>query len=340
MAPKTVIRCASLVCGLALAGRAGAEPTPAQRTLADALFDEGRVLMAQNRAAEACPKFAESYSLDPSPGTLLNLGLCHEKEGKLASAYSELGESLSNAQRDRRPEREKLAREHLAAIEPRLSRLTVSVAAAAVDTPGLEVKLDGVVLNKPAWGVATPVDAGSHVASASAPGKRSWTETVTIAAERDARRVEVPVLPDEMQVAPPPPPPPRSDAVASPAVTPPPEQPGGGGGTQRTIGLIVGGAGVVGIGVGAVFAVVASGKWNDATTKCPDHTCKNADDASLGTSAGTMADVATAAFVIGGVALAAGAALFFTAPSGARANLRVAPLVARDGAGIAVGARL
>ncbi len=46
--------------------------------LAEMLYRQGRALVAEGKAAEACPKFAESYRLDATTGTLLNLASCHE----------------------------------------------------------------------------------------------------------------------------------------------------------------------------------------------------------------------------------------------------------------------
>ena len=92
------------------AAHADGPPSQADRALARSLFDEARILMDAKRNAEACPKLAESDRLDPGGGTLLNLGVCHENEGKLARAWVELNEALSRAVRDGRKGREDLAR--------------------------------------------------------------------------------------------------------------------------------------------------------------------------------------------------------------------------------------
>ena len=81
---------ASLTCFavalLASGSPAGAQPAPLgnDRVAAEALFDEGRNLVAAGKIAEACPKFADSQRLDPSPSTLLNLASCWEKLGRTA----------------------------------------------------------------------------------------------------------------------------------------------------------------------------------------------------------------------------------------------------------------
>jgi hypothetical protein len=70
--------------------------------------------------------------------------------------------ALTQARRDGRADREAYAREHLEALVPRLSRLTVQVPAAA-RVPGLVVKLDGVAMGPALWGTAAPVVKASGV---------------------------------------------------------------------------------------------------------------------------------------------------------------------------------
>ncbi|MEJ7735736.1 MAG: hypothetical protein WKG00_41925, partial [Polyangiaceae bacterium] len=55
------------------------------RASAQALFDAGKLLVADGKYAEACPKFEASFTLDRTLGTLLNLADCHEKVGKVAT---------------------------------------------------------------------------------------------------------------------------------------------------------------------------------------------------------------------------------------------------------------
>ena len=76
-----------------------AEAATSQRALAEVLFRQGRELMAQGRVADACGKFAESLRLDVALGTSLNLAVCLETQGRLASAWSEYNRAAAIARR-------------------------------------------------------------------------------------------------------------------------------------------------------------------------------------------------------------------------------------------------
>ena len=185
----------------------------AEGALAEALYREGRKLMAMGKVAEACPKFAESYRLDAATGTLLNLASCHENEHKLATAWFEFSGAVALARRDRRYDRVRFAQERLAIIEPRLSYLTV-VVPPAVDLTGLEIRVDGVVVRSAARGVSTPVDPGDHRVDASAPGHKPWSQQVGITQDAMNIAVSIPVLePDPTAPATPAP----SESSAAPA---------------------------------------------------------------------------------------------------------------------------
>jgi hypothetical protein len=154
----------------------------------------------------------ESQRLDPGGGTLLNLAICHEKQGKLATAHAEYSAALSLALASNRPDRQKTAREALSALGPRLPRLRLIV----VDPPeGLVVSLDGSPLPRAAWAIPMPLDPGPHSLVASAPGKLAATVAtelregqateVTLPALAPAPR-EPPVLLQRAETAPAPPP--------------------------------------------------------------------------------------------------------------------------------------
>ena len=190
---------AAVFWGTTLSSSVAFADAQADARLAQALFDEGRALMAEKRWSEACPKLAESQRLDPGGGTLLNLALCHAGEGKTATALVELHDALAAAVRDGRADREKLAREKIASLENEVPKITVAVPSAA-QAEGLEVKLDETTLAPAAWGVAAPVDPGSHVIRATIPGREPWTAVVSVVAG-ERKNVTVPPLAEAQALA-------------------------------------------------------------------------------------------------------------------------------------------
>lgn len=175
------------------AASARAEPPASDSALAQSLFDRGRELLDAGRTSEACELLAESYRLDPGGGTLLNLAVCLERSGKLASAYARFSEALSQAIRDERADRKEIAEEAIRDLGPRLSRLTVEVPPEA-RASGLEIRVDETSFAPSAWGHPTPIDGGEHIIEARAPGRRAWSSTFEIAPERERRVVAIPVL--------------------------------------------------------------------------------------------------------------------------------------------------
>lgn len=170
---------------------------PSKQVLAEALFREGRELLAEGRATEACPKFQESYELDPALGTLLNLAACHEREGKTATAWAEFSDAAQTAQRagDARHE---FASSRVVALSKKLSRLTIQLE----DGEGVEVTVNGQRLGSGAWGSAIPLDPGSYTVRATKPGAEPWSETVVIPPGPSEQTLEVPGLEPASSAAP------------------------------------------------------------------------------------------------------------------------------------------
>src|SRR3974390_2743685 len=185
----------SACLAVSLAVSALALPARAQDNSAavQALFDEGKKLAAAGDYAHACPKFLSSYNLEHRVGTLLNLADCYEKTGRIASAGARFVEARTLAQRNNQPERADYAKQHADALEPKLSRLTISVAQPAA---GQQVMRDGTPVDAGVFGVAVPVDPGDHVVEASAPGKVAWKGTAHVEGSATAAKLEVPALAD------------------------------------------------------------------------------------------------------------------------------------------------
>ena len=164
---------------LTYVGPAAAQATDTDRQIAQQLFDDGRVLMDDHRYAEACPKFAESQRLDPGGGTLLNLALCHEEEGKVATAWTEFRDAFGQAVKDERRDRQELAKEHIDALAKRLSRIIVEVPP-SLAARGPAVQLDASRLPEAAWNTPIAVDPGEHRVTVTVSGAAPANAIITV----------------------------------------------------------------------------------------------------------------------------------------------------------------
>jgi hypothetical protein len=288
---------------------------------AQALFDQGRALMAEKKYGEACPKLAESQRLDPGMGTLFHLGDCYEGSGKIASAWAAYLEVASLAAASGQTDRMNAAEARAKKLEPRLPRLTIVVPEASRLTD-LRVTRDDVEVGSVQWGTPLPVDPGPHKITASAPGHRSFTDSVVLK-EGGTASLPVPVLetaPDQPPATTSPQPatspvaPPLS-ATSSASGAPPADVSGGGGPGPLVIGL--GALGIVGIGAGTVLGFMAKSKFDASKQHCNpgnENLC-NAEGVELRDNAFTLGNVSTVGFIVGGVALA-GAAVLWIVDSG------------------------
>src|SRR5260221_7312921 len=102
---------------------AQAHAAPGDQPMAQALFEEARALMNSQHVEEACLKFAESQRLDPASGTLLNLAVCHEKQGRTATAWSEYNDVVATARPEPNPQRERITSGPILADEAKLNHL-------------------------------------------------------------------------------------------------------------------------------------------------------------------------------------------------------------------------
>ena len=323
-APAAPLLAAVLSGALALSSAVAraAPPSGSDKAAAESLDAEGKKLLNQRRYDEACAKFDESYRLSPGNGVLLRFGLCQELQGKTVGAWLTFRDAAARARASGDAAVESLATKRAAALEPRLSRLTVRLGEGADGVDQVRVTRDGVSLGPASLGSPLPVDPGLPVVEASAPGGRTFAQRVVVGEGGASETVTVtfaaPPTREAAALA-------ASSAARSPRPTSPPDagHERGGWSTQTTLALVAGGLGLAGLGTGAAFQLRAVAKRNEAydrcggrTNDCPDDALDARDDAKAALR------VATPAFAVGAVGALGGLVLWLTAPSKspARAN--------------------
>lgn len=317
--PAALRRSGALALAIALA----AAPASAQDgTSAEELFQLGKAAMARNELTKACSYFQGSLNADFALGTLLNLGICLEQSGKVASAWTAF-RTLEDKARQATPpqaERARYAHDRAEALRPRLSRMRLVIAPATQALSGLTVKIDGVVAQPELFDVGVPVDTGKRSLVVSAPGYLEWSQTVVVDDEKLRLEVSVPAL----KIAPPPPP-------ARPA-PPPPDT------SRRTTGFVVAGIGAASLVTGGVFGLLALRASNAAQCDgCVDPSEALTDAKSAYNRANTFGWVSNITIGAGVAALGLGTFLIFT--SGPRSPRKTAHLYVSP-AGLGLGGTL
>ena len=281
---------------------------------AQTLFDEGRALMEKQDFERACSKFAESQSLEPATGTLLNLALCHERRGALATAWIHYQDALASAAREHNQAREALARERIQLLEEKLARLVVT---APLEPPaGLWVEVDGVRLGEAAWGVELPIDPGSHQLKAGAPAHQEVLVHFDISAPGTRREITVPALSPVHVAAPAAPPAALTTAAPLP---------------RRFItGAALGGLSLASFGLSAYLASEARHAWNVRNDHCQPECDSTAQ--AFGDQAQRMAIAFDVSLGLALVSAGVSTYLLVSGRKELRSRVRVGANLARHGA--------
>jgi hypothetical protein len=243
---------------------------------AEQLFREGRAALARGDHAEACARFAESQRLDPAPGTLLNLGECSQHLGLYASAFAHYSAAAALLGGDTRLA---IAKQKLAEIEPQLSRLTVVLAPGA--PAGTKVTRDEHTLAEAELGVAARLDRGEHRVVVRAPGREARAFTVLLPTAESRTLLVEPGAPLSADDA-------RSKGAG-----------------LRTAGVIVGAAGLAGVGLGIGAGVLTIQRKDTVDAHCVAQRC-DAEGVRAASQGKTWSAVSTAGFVAGLAGLGAG----------------------------------
>jgi hypothetical protein len=314
---RCLLTLATLLFCVSNAGRVRADEASAR---AEELFQRARTLMGENDFATACPLLEEAYGLDHGGGTLLALALCHEGEGKLATALGEFKESLKVAVRTQRSDRVMLAESHAQDLEAKVPRIKVKPP--SPEPAGFLVSVDGKVVEHATFIAGVPVDPGAHLVVARANGEKDWSRKLTIGEGSKPILLEVPAFgnPSHERV--------RRDVFESAPKAPP----------SRTLGWVLGGVAVAGIATGSVFGLLAFDANDRSQAECRNNVCTQ-KGVELNEDARRNALVSNVGFVVGGVALAGSLYFFLRSPGTATQAKQSASAQRRLPWSIAAGAR-
>jgi hypothetical protein len=267
------------------------------------LFEEATAELKAGSYASACPKLERVVERIPAGiGAKLALGDCYLGAGRLASAQRAYVGAEAAAAAAGNSTRQGEARLKAEAVTPKLGRLLVELAPEARAHDGFTVPLSAAE-----FGIAVALDAGEHVVVASATGRSSRELRIAVVDGANAK-----VRIDALE------PLPATDAAVFDARPPsaiPREE---GLGTQEVTGLVLGVAGLAGLATSGVFTGLASSALDDSNgLGCTEgaNTCTTAAGFERREQALSLAHVATGTLVGGAALLAAGAVVFFTAPS-------------------------
>jgi len=287
---------------LAIVTLAAGEAHASDDAVAAEFFRAARAAYDRADYRAAALAFEEAYARSPKAAVLANAGLAWEAAGENARAADDLERALAGA--ELAAESRKKASDHLAALERKLGVVSV-------------VAPEGERISA-AHAVDRTIPARVHVAPGTldvtlrrSDGK-TLTERVTVQAG-EVRRVAFEPVPEKPHDASPPAPPAPPDAAPKPAEAPPPR-------TQRTLGWVSIGAGVVFAGLATYFGLAG-------VSANSDFDGSGRTDAKLRDRAITDRTLANVSWIGAALFGIAGVTLLVTLPDGTRAapQARVLP---------------
>jgi hypothetical protein len=125
---KTALLALSVGFGHVTCSRPAFAQNAGDGAAAQALFDNGRAIMAKGDYSAACPKLEESQRLDPGSGTLFHLADCYEHQRRISSV-DDVTRAGATARATGNADRSRQSKQRAAALETRLSRIVVRVMA-------------------------------------------------------------------------------------------------------------------------------------------------------------------------------------------------------------------
>lgn len=288
-------------------------------TAAEALFREARADAKRGDHTSACPKFRESYRLDPTIGTLLNVADCDERDHHLLQALERFEDGLRRLPAS--DDRNAYVRSRARALESRVAEIRVR------PIPGqtAHVTLDDHEL---AFDKKTRVEPGQHQLRVQLARGESQTQAITVS-EGERRDIDLAELT------------PRSNATpSSQPTTPPRPLVSSSFTTTKPAAIVVGGLGLASLVTSGILVKLMFDAKSTADQHCDQSTC---DPIGLDATANgkLYGSVGAVTFAAGAVSVGLATYLFMRGgPRRDDRSARVSPFVTVSGGGLAFGGRL
>jgi hypothetical protein len=202
------------------------------------------------------------------------------------------------------------------------------------DLVAVHVTVDGAPLTEKLEGRALRVEPGSHTFTFTVPDSPTVTQTFVLKEGEKERRERI-VIGATAKTTP------AASSAAATSLTPPPVPASSGWTSTQWIGVSVAGAGVVGLGVGAVFGLLTGSAWSNAKDACGGDTshCRDVSGATSDkNTALSDSTISLVGYAAGGALLVGGAVLFFTGAhhDASTTGVVVTPAVAPGQGGVAI----
>ncbi|EYF07511.1 hypothetical protein [Chondromyces apiculatus] len=275
---------------LAAPGQCSAKERKDAGALADKAFEQFEA--ADYRAA--IDSFGQAEEKCHSPRLLVFIARAHMGLGELLRARDLLQQAASEPLTPRSPpsfrEAQTEARKELDALKPRIPVIQVTLSGTSTDVARATVNGEETSLETLQQGL--DVDPGKYTVRVEAPGVAP-TERRLILRESRVERLEIVLQPQETTA---PPPPESTSSSLAPTIA-------------------AFSVGALGLGLGVVTGVMSSSAVSDIKSRCNGNDCLKSDE-DAAARAGTLGNLSTAGFILGGLGVATGAVLLIVRASG------------------------
>lgn len=273
------------------------------------LKEQGDALVHSLHYREALSSYDAAFAISHDPAILYNRARALDALGETPEALDAFEAFVRVAPPELKAKVPKL-QELVAATRERVATIVIRCPVAGA-TVFVRNRREGMTP------LATPLrfSTGSALLEVQAAGYRPFRRTLTLT-PGEPITIDVPL---------------EAEPAAMPAVPAPAEAHGGNGwkwGAYST-----GALGIVGIGLGATFGVLAIGRQIGADATCPGKVCEPAGSLLI-SEARTFATISTVSFIVGGVGLATSLLFFLWKPGSTRTEARLEPMLGPLFAGV------